>query len=434
MQFAGWECGLLGPKPARPYDCAMIPRPDLLIVHGHLTTMASGLVLDPIADGAVAVHDGRITWVGATRELPAALRDSALHEIDASGRLVTPGLIDCHTHLVFAGNRAREFELRLEGATYEDIARAGGGIVSSVQATRAASPDALLRSSLPRARDLVADGVTTLEIKSGYALEAAGEARMLAVARRIGVELGISVRTTFLGAHAVPPECSGRPDAWIDEVVDMLPGLAASGLVDAVDAFGEHIGFTPAQVTRVFDAARRLGLPVKLHADQLSNQHGAELAARHGALSADHLEYTDAAGIAAMAKAGTVAVILPGSFYCLREARLPPIEAFRAAGVPLAVATDLNPGTSPLRSLRLAMNLAATLFRLTPVECLLGATSHAARALGLGLRKGRLVAGHDADLVIWDAAEAAELCYWMGGRLARTVIARGRVWSDIPEP
>jgi imidazolonepropionase len=411
----------------------MIPRPDLLIVHAQLATLASGLALDPIADGAVAVADGRILWVGATREIPGTLRDSALHEIDAGGRLVTPGLIDCHTHLVFAGNRAREFEMRLEGASYEDIARAGGGIVSSMQATRAASFDALLRASLPRARDLVADGVTTLEIKSGYALEAIGEARMLEVARRIGVELGISVRTTFLGAHAVPPEYSIRPDDWIDAVVDMLPALAAEGLVDAVDAFGERIGFTLAQVTRVFEAARTLGLPVKLHADQLSNQHGAALAASHGALSADHLEYTDPAGIAAMAGAGTVAVMLPGSFYALRETQLPPIEAFRAAGVPLAVASDLNPGTSPVRSLRVAMNLAATLFRMTPVECLLGATAHAARALGLGQHKGRLVAGHDADLVIWEATDAAELSYWIGGRLARTVIARGRVYSGMPE-
>lgn len=254
---------------------------------------------------------------------------------------------------------------------------------------------------------------------------------MLAVARRIGDVLGVTVRTTFLGAHAVPPELAGRPEAWIDAVVGMLPDLAARGLVDAVDAFGERIGFTPAQVARVFDAARALGLPVKLHADQLSDQQGAALAAAYGALSADHLEYTDAGGVAAMARAGTVAVMLPGSYYALRETRLPPIETFRTAGVPLAVATDLNPGTSPVRSLRIAMNLAATLFRMTPAECLLGATAHAARALGLSARKGSLAAGFDADLVVWDAREPPELSYWIGGRLARTVVASGRVIPAI---
>lgn len=409
----------------------MIPRPDLVIVHGRLATLASGTTLDLLDDGAVVVAGGRIAWVGATRALPAAIRDGATAEIDAGGRLVTPGLVDCHTHLVFAGDRAREFEARLEGASYEDIARAGGGIASTVRATREASTDDLLAASLPRARDLLADGVTTIEIKSGYALEADGEARMLAVARRIGDVLGVTIRTTFLGAHAVPPELAGRPEAWIDAVVGMLPDLAARGLVDAVDAFGERIGFTPAQVARVFDAARALGLPVKLHADQLSDQQGAALAAAYGALSADHLEYTDAGGVAAMARAGTVAVMLPGSYYALRETRLPPIETFRTAGVPLAVATDLNPGTSPVRSLRIAMNLAATLFRMTPAECLLGATAHAARALGLAARKGRLAAGFDADLVVWDAREPSELSYWIGGRLVRTVVASGRVIPAI---
>jgi imidazolonepropionase len=404
----------------------MIPRPELVLVHARLATVASGAAPDLIEDGAVVVAGGRFQWVGRTDDLPAALRDGASHEIDAAGRLVTPGLVDCHTHLVFAGDRAREFERRLEGESYEAIARSGGGIASTVRATRAADADALLAASLPRARDLVADGVTTIEIKSGYALEADGEARMLAVARRIGAELGITVRTTFLGAHAVPPEYAGRPDAWIDAVVGMLPAIAEQGLADAVDAFGERIGFTPAQVARVFDAATALGLPVKLHADQLSDQQGAALAARHGALSADHLEYADAAGVAALAAAGTVAVMLPGSYYALRETRLPPIEAFRAHGVPLAVATDLNPGTSPLRSLRLAMNLAATLFRMTPAECLVGATAHAARALGLGDRKGRIAPGFDADLVVWDALEPAELAYWIGGRIALRVIAAGR--------
>lgn len=403
----------------------MIPRPDLLICNTRLATISSGRALDLVPNGTVAVSGGRITWVGPTADCPVAVRDAASQQIDAEGRLLTPGLIDCHTHLVFEGNRAREFEMRLEGASYEDIARSGGGILSSVRATRNAASDALFESSLPRARDLLADGATTIEIKSGYALEAAGERRMLEVARRIGSSLGITVRTTFLGAHALPPEFQGRPDAFVEAVIDMMPGLMDAGLIDAVDAFGERIGFTPAQVIRVFDAARGLGLPVKLHADQLSDQNGAELAARYRALSADHLEYTSAAGVHAMARAGTVAVMLPGSYYALRETRLPPIDAFREAGVPMAIATDLNPGTSPLRSVRLAMNLAATLFRLTPAECLLGATAHAARALGLSGSKGRIVAGYDADLVLWDTDEPAELSYWIGGRLARTVLVGG---------
>lgn len=412
----------------------MIPRPDLLIYNARLATIASGRALDLLANGAVAMSGGQITWVGPTVDCPASARDSSSQQIDAEGRLLTPGLIDCHTHLVFEGNRAREFEMRLEGARYEDIARAGGGILSSVRATRNASHDALLEASLPRARDLLADGVTTVEIKSGYALEAAGEKRMLEVARRIGSMLGITVRTTFLGAHALPPEFHGRPDAYVEAVIDMIPGLVAEDLIDAVDAFGERIGFTPAQVARVFDAARGFGLPVKLHADQLSDQNGAELAARYGALSADHLEYASATGVGALARAGTVAVMLPGSYYALRETRLPPVAAFREAGVPMAVATDLNPGTSPVRSLRLAMNLAATLFRLTPVECLLGATAHAAQALGLAGRKGRVVPGYDADLVIWDTEQPAELSYWIGGRLARTIVVAGRPYTGANPP
>jgi len=318
---------------------------------------------------------------------------------------------------VFGGDRAGEFEQRLQDASYEQIARAGGGIVSTVRATRQADAAALLAQSLPRARALLADGVTTVEIKSGYGLELESERRMLQVARRIGRELGITVRTTFLGAHALPPEYAGRADAYVEAVCDWLPRLHAEGLVDAVDAFCERIGFTAAQTRRVFEAARALGLPVKLHADQLSDGGGAALVAEFGGLSADHVEYSSEAGVAAMARAGTVAVLLPGAFHVLRETRLPPLQAFRAHGVPMAVATDCNPGTSPLLSLRLAMALACTHFRLTPEEALRGATVHAARALGLDDR-GRLAPGLRADFVLWDIRRPAELAYWLAGPLA----------------
>lgn len=399
---------------------------DGLLVDARLATLAdAGYGL--IDRGALGWRDGRIVWVGAQDAIPAGV--SATQTLSARGTLVTPGLIDCHTHLVFGSDRAREFEQRLHGASYEEIARAGGGIASSVRATRAASEDELLAQSLPRARALLADGVTTLEIKSGYGLDLDDEIKMLRVARRIGAVLGIDVATTLLAAHALPPEFAGRADDWIDEIcTHILPAAAQAGLVDAVDAFCEKIAFTPAQTRRVFERASALGLRVKLHADQLSDLGGAALAAEFGALSADHLEWTNADGVRAMAAAGTVAVLLPGAFYALRETRLPPIGEFRNAGVAIAVATDLNPGTSPLLSLRLAMSMACTLFRLTPLEAMLGATVHAARALGLDDR-GTLAVGQRADFVLWNVHEPAELCYWIAGPLAREVRVGGRLAS-----
>ena len=405
----------------------MTTAPDGLLLDCRLATLADdrrpyGLV----EDGALAWKDGRITYAGPRDGMPAAARDAAARVERADGALVTPGLVDCHTHLVFGGDRATEFEQRLGGASYEEIARAGGGIVSSVRATRAADEDTLLAQSLPRARALLADGATTIEIKSGYGLDAESELRMLRVARRIGTELGIGVRTTLLAAHALPPEYAGRADDYIDLVcATIIPAAAREGLADAVDAFCETIGFTPAQTRRVFESARQSGLRVKLHADQLSDLGGAALAAGFDALSADHLEWTGADGVRAMAAAGSVAVLLPGAYYALRETKLPPIDALRTAGVPIAIATDLNPGTSPLLSLRLAMGMACTLFRLTPEEALRGATVNAARALGLDDR-GTLEPGKRADFVLWRAREPAELCYWIGGGLARRVFAHGR--------
>ena len=400
---------------------------DTLLVDASLATMRGDPGHGLIPRGAVAWRDGRIAWVGATSELPGAAVDCARTVLSVAGALVTPGLVDCHTHLVFAGDRAAEFELRLKGASYEEIARAGGGIASTVAKTRAATEEELFAESLPRLRALVREGVTTVEIKSGYGLDLASERRMLRTARRLGAQAGVTVSTTFLGAHAVPPEFAGRKDDYVEEVAArMLPALAAEGLVDAVDAFCEGIGFSPAQVRRVFEAARGLGLRVKLHADQLSDLDGAALAAEFDALSVDHLEYTSEAGVRAMAARGVVAVLLPGAYYCLRETKLPPIALLREIGVPMAVATDLNPGTSPLRSLAMAMNLACTLFRLTPEEALLGTTTHAARALGLAGRKGVLAPGADADVVVWDAGSPAELSYWMGGNAATRVFSAGR--------
>ena len=387
----------------------------MILTNARLATMDGPL----IDRGAVAIEGGRIVWVGAMEECPAG------EAIDLGGRLVTPGLVDCHTHLVFAGDRAREFQMRLEGASYEEVARAGGGIVSTVRATRAAGEEELLAQSLPRVDAMIAQGVTTVEIKSGYGLEIETELRMLRVARRIAELRPIRVRTSYLAAHAVPPEFTGRSDAYLEEVV--LPGLErAQGLADAVDAFCEGIAFSAAQVERLFTAARALGMPVKLHAEQLSNLHGAALAARFGALSADHLEYLDEAGAEAMAAAGSVAVILPGAFYTLRETKLPPIALLRQHGVAMAVATDCNPGTAPMTSLPLAMNMACTLFRLTPDEALAGVTSHAAKALGLR-DCGRITPGLRADLAIWDAAHPAELSYRIGATPLHSRIFGGRI-------
>ena len=405
----------------------MKPEWDGLLLDCRLATMSpTGAPYGLIENGALGWKDGTITHAGPQAALPDAPERLAERVTSADGAMVTPGLIDCHTHLVFGGDRANEFEQRLNGASYEDIARAGGGIASSVRATREADEGNLLAQSLPRARALLADGVTTIEIKSGYGLDRDSELRMLRVARRIGETLGIGVRTTLLSAHALPPEYAGRADDYIDLVCEeIVPIAAQSGLADAVDAFCERIAFTPAQTRRVFEAARAHGLRVKLHADQLSDLRGAALAAEFDALSADHLEWTGDDGVQAMAKAGTVAVLLPGAYYALRETKLPPIEALRAARVPMAIATDLNPGTSPLLSLRLAMGMACTLFRLTPEEALRGATVNAARALDLGDR-GVLDVGRRADFVVWDAERPADLCYWIGGALARRVYAGGR--------
>jgi imidazolonepropionase len=395
----------------------------MLLTHATLATMIDGYGL--ILDAAVAVDGERIAWAGPMADLPAAYR--SLAELDCAGRLVTPGLIDCHTHAVHAGHRAVEFELRLQGASYEEIARAGGGILSTVTATRAATEDKLLASALARIDQLIGSGATTVEVKSGYGLTVADELKMLRAARRIAGQRPVSVLTTHLAAHAIPPEFKGQPTAYIAEVA--LPSLRAGhaeGLIDAVDAFCETIAFSTDDLAPLFAEARALGLPVKLHAEQLTDQGGAAFAARHGALSADHLEYLSAAGIAAMAAAGTVAVILPGAFYTLRETQAPPIAALRAAGVPMAVATDLNPGSSPLASLTLAMNMACTLFRLTPEEALLGTTAHAARALGLADR-GRIAAGLRADLCIWDADHPAELAYRIGATPLYQRIFGGRL-------
>jgi len=386
-------------------------RIDQLIEHCHVASM-SGPGYGAIEDAALAVRAGTIAWVGPRAQAPRFCADEVF---DAGGGWITPGLVDCHTHLVYAGDRAHEFEMRLNGATYEEIARAGGGIVSTVAATRAASQAELLEASSGRLARMVDEGLTTVEVKSGYGLDVDNELKMLRVARELGHRHAVRTVTTLLGAHALAPEYAGRQDDYVSLVCErMVPEAAAAGLADAVDAFCETIAFSPSQCERVFEAARRAGLPVKLHADQLSNLGGAALAAHHRARSADHLEYTDEAGVAAMAAAGTVAVLLPGAFYFLREKQLPPVDALRRHGVPIALATDSNPGSSPLLSPLLAMNMGCTLFRLTPQEALAGFTVHAARALGLTGQVGTITAGAWADLALWDVERPAELAYAMG--------------------
>ncbi|MFN2644006.1 MAG: imidazolonepropionase [Burkholderiales bacterium] len=377
---------------------------DAVWLNAKLATM-TGVV---IRDGALAIADGRISWVGERREW----KDEASAEHDAQGAFIVPGFIDCHTHLVYAGNRAHEFELRLKGASYEEIAKAGGGILSTVRATRAASEDELVAGAQRRLARWVAEGTAVLEVKSGYGLDCDTELKMLRAARRL---TGVSVRTTFLGAHTLPEEYKGRADAYIDFVCDeVLPAAAGEKLIDAVDVFCERIAFSRAQTARVFDCAKRLGLPMKLHADQLSDLGGAALAANYGALSADHLEYASEQGVEALARAGTVAVLLPGAFYFLRETRMPPIAALRRNRVPIALATDHNPGSSPLSSPLLAMNMACTLFRLTPEEALAGFTVHAARALGMQETHGTLEVGKAADFALWEIDTPAELAYAIG--------------------
>ncbi|MDH4549690.1 imidazolonepropionase [Pseudomonas sp. BN607] len=390
--------------------------------HCHVATMADGRY-SAIEDAAIVTNAGLIEWIGPRAGLAPV---NAERTVDLGGAWVTPGLIDCHTHAVFGGNRSGEFEQRLQGVSYAEIAANGGGIASTVRATRAASEDELFASARQRVQALMRDGVTTLEIKSGYGLDLANERKMLRVARRLADELPLAVRATCLAAHALPPEYAGRADDYIAHICDeMLPALAAEGLVDAVDAFCEHLAFSPAQVERLFIKARELGLPVKLHAEQLSSLHGSSLAARYQALSADHLEFMTEEDAIAMAAAGTVAVLLPGAFYFLRETQLPPMDALRRHGVKIALASDLNPGTSPGLSLRLMLNMGCTCFRLTPEEALAGVTVHAATALGLGDSHGSLEVGKVADFVAWQIERPADLAYWLGGDLPKRVVRKG---------
>lgn len=390
--------------------------------HCHVATMTEGRY-SIIEDAAIVTGGGRILWIGPRADWGG---EGTEQTVDLGGTWVTPGLIDCHTHAVFGGNRSGEFEQRLQGVSYAEIAAQGGGIASTVRATRAASEDMLFASARQRVRALMRDGVTTLEIKSGYGLDLANERKMLRVARRLGDELGITVRATCLAAHALPPEYAERSDDYIAHICeDMLPALAAEGLVDAVDAFCEHLAFSPVQVERLFIKAQQLGLPVKLHAEQLSCLHGSSLAARYQALSADHLEFMTEEDAVAMAAAGTVAVLLPGAFYFLRETQLPPMDALRRHGVKIALASDLNPGTSPGLSLRLMLNMGCTLFRMTPEEALAGVTTHAAQALGMGSSHGTLEAGKAADFVAWQIERPADLAYWLGGDLPKRVVRGG---------
>jgi len=404
----------------------MAERFDRIWLNARLATLREDLPeLGAIEQGVIAARDGRIVFAGYRSDFPSSA--DAAERIDCAGRWITPGLVDCHTHLVFGGNRAHEFELRLSGASYEEIARAGGGIVSTVAATRAASEAELVASALPRLDAMIGEGVTTLEIKSGYGLNTETEMRQLSAARALGRHRPVAIRTTFLGAHALPPEADGDKDRYIDLVCqEMLPAVVQAGLADAVDAFMEGIAFSKDQTARVFRAAKALGLPVKLHADQLSNLGGAALASEFSALSADHLEHTDEAGVAAMARAGTAAVLLPGAFYFIRETTKPPVELFRAHGVTMALATDCNPGSSPLTSLLLAMNMGATLFRMTVAECLAGVTREAARALGVVGETGTLEAGKYCDLAIWDIDRPAELVYRIGFNPLHRRVWRGR--------
>ncbi|NQD54600.1 imidazolonepropionase [Pseudomonas sp. CM25] len=395
--------------------------------HCHVATMAEGRY-SSIEDAAIVTNAGLIEWIGPRAELAPV---DAERTVDLGGAWVTPGLIDCHTHAVFGGNRSGEFEQRLQGVSYAEIAAQGGGIASTVRATRAASEDELFASARQRVQALMRDGVTTIEIKSGYGLDLANERKMLRVARRLADELPLAVRATCLAAHALPPEYAGRADDYIAHICDeMLPALAAEGLVDAVDAFCEHLAFSPAQVERLFIKARELGLPVKLHAEQLSSLHGSSLAARYQALSADHLEFMTEEDAIAMAAAGTVAVLLPGAFYFLRETQLPPMDALRRHGVKIALASDLNPGTSPGLSLRLMLNMGCTCFRMTPEEALAGVTVHAATALGLGESHGSLEAGKVADFVAWQIERPADLAYWLGGDLPKRVVRKGHEISN----
>jgi imidazolonepropionase len=401
---------------------------DAVWLNANLATMTvTGDPYGAIRNGALAVKDGRLAWLGPGGSLPGG-PDAAGEVHDVEGAWITPGLVDCHTHLVFGGDRAGEFEARLQGASYEEIARAGGGILSTVRATRAADEEALYRAASHRLDGLLAEGVTTVEIKSGYGLETEAEMKMLRVARRLGRERPVTVQTTLLAAHALPEEFLGRREAYLDLVVEeMIPRAVHQSLADAVDAFCEGIAFTPRECARVLEAAREHGLGLRLHADQLTDSGGAALAASFGARSADHLEYTSAEGARAMAGAGTVAVLLPGAYYFLREERAPPVETFRDTGVPMAIATDANPGSSPLTSLLLALNMACTLFRMTPEEALAGVTRNAARALGMTGEVGALEVGARADLAVWDVGHPGELSYWMGRNPLLTAVRNGTV-------
>jgi imidazolonepropionase len=401
---------------------------DSLWINAHLATMTPSGPYGTIENGALAVSGQKITWIGQRHAIPPALESNAAEVYDAEGGWITPGLIDCHTHLIYGGSRAREFELRLQGATYEEIARQGGGIRSTVAATREADEQSLFKSGATRLAALLQEGVTTVEIKSGYGLDLETELRMLRVARRLGESYPVTVVPTFLGAHALPPEYEGQSDRYVDFVCNkVMPQVAAQQLAVAVDAFCESIGFTPEQTERVFKTAKKMGLAVKLHAEQLSDLQGAALAARYGALSADHLEYVSEAGVKAMADSGTVAVLLPGAFYFLRETRVPPVDLLRRYEVPMALSTDCNPGSSPVVSLLLMLNMACTLFRLTPEEALAGITRNGALALGLQNTTGTLEKGKDADFVIWDIPEPAELAYRIGSNPLRHVVRKGKL-------